>query len=408
VGGLDPNLRPVTPAQPPVGGGQLAIGGRGLVGNYSTRTAADSLGTLVTTQRSGHILGAASAHLELDNGETIVFSGDLGRSQHPLLVPPAPIGAADTIVVESTYGNRSHGDADPVETLADAVRRTAARGGTVIIPSFAVDRTEVLLFHLRQLMADDRVPNLPVYVDSPMALAALAVYREAIANRSAELRPEVLVGHLDPFDTGTLTEVRDVEEPKRLHRNRFPSIIISASGMATGGRVLHHLANRLPDNRNTILLAGFQVAGTRGRRLADGERQIKLLGRYVPVKTEIVNLPALSVHADRDEIVQWLGTATREPLTTFVVHGESEASNPFVMPSKPAWSGPRLCPITWSASVSISDPCRRVMLDAVGDRSSSSLAQEHRDTAEVEDRCWQLSGFVSRPTDAAIDDSTDG
>jgi metallo-beta-lactamase family protein len=282
-------------------------------------------GVHLTFQRAGHILGAASAHLELENGETIVFSGDLGRSQHPLLLPPASIGAADTVVVESTYGNRSHGNGDPVEAMADAIRRTAARGGTVIIPSFAVDRTEVLLFHLRQLMADERVPSLPVYVDSPMALSALAVYREAIANRSSELRPEVLAGHRDPFDTGTLTEVRDVEESKKLHGNRFPSIIISASGMATGGRVLHHLANRLPDNRNTILLAGFQAAGTRGRRLADGERQIKLLGRYVPVKAEIANLPALSVHADRDEIVQWLGTATREPFTTFVVHGESEA-----------------------------------------------------------------------------------
>jgi metallo-beta-lactamase family protein len=233
------------------------------------------------------------------------------------------------MVVESTYGDRVHDAADPLEVLADAISNTAARGGTVVIPSFAVDRTEVVLFHLRALMNANRIPRLPVFADSPMALATLAVYRQAIADGSLEIRDEIVSASDDPFDTSTLTEVRDVEDSKKLHDNAFPSIIISASGMATGGRVLHHLANRLGDRRNTIVLPGFQAAGTRGRRLADGERQIKLLGRYVPVRAQIVNLRSLSTHADSSELIGWLRTVHREPDTTFVVHGESEAAQTF-------------------------------------------------------------------------------
>ncbi len=289
-------------------------------------------GVRVRFRRAGHILGATSVLVELDGssapgaGRTVLVSGDLGRRDHPLLVGPEPAPQADTILIESTYGDRDHDPGDGPARLAEAISETARRGGVVVIPSFAVDRTEVLLFHLRRLVADGAVPDLPVYVDSPMACAALDVYRRAVRERWPEIRPE-LAGDGDLFDPGDLHEVRDVEQSKRLHTMRYPMVIISASGMATGGRVLHHLANRLGDRRNTVILAGYQAAGTRGRRLLEGERQLKLLGRYVPVRADVVDLPVFSVHADRSELVDWLATAPAPPDTLFVVHGEAGAAH---------------------------------------------------------------------------------
>ncbi len=275
---------------------------------------------------AGHILGSATIGLTVgDRGRSVLFSGDLGRPHHPLLVPPAPPEAADIVVMESTYGGRTHDDTGAVDELADAVRRTAARGGTIVIPAFAVDRTEVVLHRLRQLTAAGGIPKLPVYVDSPMALRALGVYRRAIAAGAPDVRGE-LRDHPDPFDTGHLVEVRDVEDSKALADSPHPSIIVSASGMATGGRVLHHLARLLPDPRNTVVLVGFQAAGTRGRQLADGRPEVKMLGRYVRVRAEIANLRSFSVHADHRELMAWLGAATHPPDTIFLVHGEPAAA----------------------------------------------------------------------------------
>lgn len=286
-------------------------------------------GVSVEFRRAGHILGATSVLLRIADGavgeRTLLVSGDLGRREHPLLLGPEPLPAADTVLVESTYGDRDHDAGDGPGCLAEAINATARRGGVVVIPSFAVDRTEVLLYHLRRLVADGAVPDLPVFVDSPMACSALEVYRRAVRERWPEIRPE-LAGDDDLFDPGQLREVRDVEQSKKLHAMRYPCIIISASGMATGGRVLHHLANRLGDRRNTVILAGYQAAGTRGRRLLDGDRQLKLLGRYVPVRAEIVDLPAFSVHADRGELLDWLSTAPAPPDTLYVVHGEASAA----------------------------------------------------------------------------------
>lgn len=286
-------------------------------------------GITVQFRRAGHILGAASVLLQFDGGRRLVVSGDLGRADHPLLRPPESLPQADTVLVESTYGDRDHDRSDGPARLAEVITATARRGGVVVIPSFAVDRTEVLLFHLRRLMRDGAVPDLPVYVDSPMASRALGVYRRAVRERWPELRPELFENgdparHGDLFDPGRLIEVREVEQSKRLHEQRFPSVIISASGMATGGRVLHHLAHRLGDRRNTVVLAGYQAEGTRGRLLAEGAAQLKLLGRYVPVRAQIVDLPAFSVHADRGEILAWLGGAPSPPDTLYVVHGEAE------------------------------------------------------------------------------------
>lgn len=279
-------------------------------------------GVTLTLQPTGHILGSSTAKFEVDGTErSVLFSGDLGRQNHPLLSPPASPDGSNVVVMESTYGGRHHDDTDALTRLGDAVTRTAKRGGTVLIPAFAVDRTEVILFRLRELMAAGSIPDLPVYVDSPMALRALQVYRRAIAGGDRDVRSE-LHDHPDPFDTGQLHEVQDVEASKALAAMVHPAIIVSASGMASGGRVLHHLARLLPDPRNTVVLVGFQAAGTRGRLLADGASEIKMLGRYVRVRADIANIPSFSVHADHGELLDWLRSATTTPDTVYLVHGE--------------------------------------------------------------------------------------
>ena len=286
-------------------------------------------GIRVTLQPAGHILGSATVLVELRDGPTIRFSGDLGRPTHPLLVPPTPVGSCDVLVVESTYGNREHTDpAHNPDALADVITRTVERGGKVIIPAFAVDRTEVLLHHLRLLALDHRLPRVPLYVDSPMALAALQIYREAFEERADDVRPE-LSGRADAakvFDVPDLTEVFDSEGSKQVSRAGGPAIIIAGAGMASGGRVVHHLERFLPDERNSVVLVGFQAAGTRGRQLLDGASSVKIHGRYVRAKAEICDLTGFSVHADASELMTWIRTAERPPDTVFVVHGEAEAS----------------------------------------------------------------------------------
>jgi metallo-beta-lactamase family protein len=278
--------------------------------------------TTLRLTRAGHILGSSTVAIGFDD-RVIAFSGDLGRPAHPVLRPPADPPAANLIVVESTYGDRRH--EPPGDALATVIRRTARRGGSVLIPAFAVDRTEVLLHELARLLRAAEIPELPVYVDSPMALAALAVYRRAIGDGSPEMRPELSEGP-DPFDAGVLHEVRTAAASRELNDPAQPSIVISASGMATGGRVVHHLAGMLPDPRHSIVLSGFQAVGTRGRDLAEGAQQLKMHGRYIRVRAEIVKLPGFSVHADSDELIAWLGRAARPPEACFVVHGEPEAS----------------------------------------------------------------------------------
>jgi len=284
-------------------------------------------GVTLRFRRAGHILGSATATLTLArSGRTVLFSGDLGRPSHPILNPPEPVPDVDIVLVESTYGNRRHDTERARTEFRDAIVRTAKRGGSVVIPAFAVDRTEVVLLELRRLVEGHEIPDLPIFVDSPMALAALEVYRRAIAQRSAEIKPG-FARHEDPFDPGQLSEIRTVAESKDLNQLHYPSIIISASGMASGGRVLHHLATRLPDSRNCVLLVGFQAEGTRGRDLLTGARQVKLHGHYIPVRAEVVDVTGYSIHADQEELVAWLASAPRPPDTAFIVHGEPDASD---------------------------------------------------------------------------------
>lgn len=283
--------------------------------------------TFVTFHPAGHILGASVVAIEFF-GKRLLFSGDLGRPEHPLLTSPekVPAGLFDAVVIESTYGDREH--VEEKSNLAQIIRDTVKRGGSILIPAFAVDRTEVILVELRKLLEAGEIPAIPVYADSPMALRALALYREAINGNSPEIRPEVLADKLtsDPFDSGQLVELPTVEDSMSVNNPTNPCIIISASGMATGGRVVHHLANMLPVAKHTIVLVGYQAIGTRGRRLLEGEEFVKMHGKEVEVKAKIEQVNAFSVHADASELVDWLKTSSEQPKNVFIVHGEGESS----------------------------------------------------------------------------------
>ena len=279
----------------------------------------------VTFFPSGHILGSAYVLLEM-GGKEILFTGDMGRNNHPLLSPPdrAPSVALDAVITESTYGDRVH-EATP-STFAAEINAAIKRGGSILIPAFAVDRTEVILMALRELISSGAVPNIPIYVDSPMALTALDFYRDAVEKGAPELRDGVAKKWkaMDPFDPGNLAEMRTVEESKSLNDITETSIIISASGMGTGGRVVHHLANMLPDPKNTVILVGYQAAGSRGRSLEEGQPRVKIHGKWIPVQAAIAKIESFSVHADSDELIAWLGKI-KNPKKAFVVHGELDS-----------------------------------------------------------------------------------
>ena len=288
-------------------------------------------GAFAEFEPSGHILGSAVLRLReaKERPRTVVFSGDLGRPSHPLLVGPHAPADADAVIIESTYGDRVHDDlADGMEKLAAAITRTIKRGGSVVIPAFAVDRTEVLLKALKDLEDQQRIPRVPIFVDSPMALATLAVYREAIDAGLPEFRSEVLAVGSSVLDLHDLHEARTPQESMALDRGG-PKILVSASGMAAGGRVVHHLKALLPDARNTVILVGFQAFGTHGRALAEGAAQLKIHGQYVKVRAEVVEVPVFSVHGDADELMGWLKSAGRVPPNVFVVHGELGSSTVF-------------------------------------------------------------------------------
>ena len=270
-------------------------------------------------RRAGHILGAATIQLEWA-GLSVVFSGDLGRYNDATMLDPEPVEHADYLLVESTYGNRRHAAADPGNVLAEIIGRTVGRGGTVIIPAFAVGRVQSLLFHLQQLKAAGRLTNVPIFLDSPMAVDASDIFCDHLSDHrlsAAECRAACAVA----------TYTRTVEESKVLMSNPVPKVIISASGMATGGRVLHHLKRYAPDPKNTILFAGFQAGGTRGAAMVSGATSIKIHGEYVAVRAEVKNLEMLSGHADADEILRWLKGFKKSPRMTFITHGEPVASD---------------------------------------------------------------------------------
>jgi metallo-beta-lactamase family protein len=275
----------------------------------------------------GHILGSSIVTLvDEATHRTVVFSGDLGRGNHPLLAPPTPPCESDAIVIESTYGDREHQDvAREMDEMATAITRTIKRGGTVVIPAFAVDRTEVILKALRSLQDEQRIPVVPIHVDSPMALAAMRVYVAAIQDGDPEINSATIAEGPDAIDLPNLHEATTPQQSMALDSGGA-RIIISASGMGSGGRVTHHLKALLPDADNTVLLVGFQAFGTPGRMLLDGASEIRIHGKPVAVRAEVVEIEAFSVHADAGELIDWLTSCQSRPGQVFVNHGEADAS----------------------------------------------------------------------------------
>lgn len=270
---------------------------------------------------AGHLLGSAYARVTVGD-KTILFGGDLGRYGRPVLPDPKPVAHADVLLVESTYGDRLHPPDDEGRRLEQIIKTTVARGGKLIIPSFAIGRVEEVIYWLKKLEDERRIPVLPVYVDSPMASRALQFYAEL----SHELDPDVQRQRgVCAFCTTRMTTVSSVQQSKDLVASRQPAIVIASSGMATGGRVLYHLRACLPDARNTVLFVGFQAAGTRGRSLLDGARTVRLKGQDVPVAATIEYLDSLSAHADFSEILRWLSGFSAPPAMTYLVHGEPVA-----------------------------------------------------------------------------------
>jgi metallo-beta-lactamase family protein len=268
---------------------------------------------------AGHLLGAAMIELRR-NGVSIVFSGDLGRPNSPSLREPAIVEAADYLVLESTYGNRKHDTRNPEDVIAEIVNRTAARGGSILIPAFAVGRAQDLLLLLYRLRRQERIPALPVFIDSPMAVDASDIFRQ----RSGDHRLDIAEVQRA---LAAARPVQTSEESKALDASPMPKVIVSASGMATGGRVLHHLKSYAPDPRNTILFSGFQAGGTRGAAMVAGADSIKIHGTYIPVRASVEILHALSAHADAGEILGWLRHFKRAPKTVFITHGEPDAAD---------------------------------------------------------------------------------
>ena len=279
----------------------------------------------VALTRAGHILGSASVHVDVTGGRRVVFSGDLGRYDAPILPDPAPIGDVDYVVVESTYGDRRHDPTPVLDQLERVMTAAIAREGAIVVPAFAVGRTQELMYHLAVLQRAGRLPRLPSYLDSPMAINATEIYRRHPEDFDDDMRARLASGG-SPLEWGDFRVARTAAESKAINAVPGPLLIVSASGMATGGRVLHHLRERLPDPRSTVLLVGYQAVGTRGRALEEGARAIRIFGEDVPVRARVETVPRLSAHADADGLLRWLRTASRPPRRLFVVHGEPEAA----------------------------------------------------------------------------------
>jgi metallo-beta-lactamase family protein len=323
-------------------------------------------GVEVEFVNAGHLLGSSYARIAV-GGRTILFGGDLGRFGRPVLPDPTMVEEADYLLVESTYGNKVHDVDDEGRKLAEVVNETLARGGRIIIPAFAIGRVEELLYWLKRLEEEKKIPVLPVFVDSPMAIDALARYTQRLDELDPEMRPEVTdekaphgpadrnedvdarrrhaqrERQLCVFSTERFRTVSTSADSRQLTQSKMPAIVISSSGMATGGRVLHHLKAALPDSRNTALFVGYQAAGTRGRQLLDGRTTVKIHGEQVPVHARIESIDSMSAHADSREILRWLAGFKKPPTTTFIVHGEPPAMESLAatIASKLGWSTKR-------------------------------------------------------------------
>jgi metallo-beta-lactamase family protein len=284
------------------------------------RSFAAAPGIDASFTRAGHIIGSACVHLRVD-GRTIAFSGDVGRPVDPIMAAPEPLPSADYVVVESTYGDRRHGS-DVSGALARVIVETIEKRGVVVVPAFAVGRAQHLLYLIGKLRAENRIPSCPVFLDSPMAIDATELFGQHVGDHALSAAQCAALCNVARYS-------QTADQSKEIDRSSGPMIVISASGMCTGGRVLHHLRRFLPDERSTILFVGYQGAGTRGRSLVDGADELKLLGQYVPVRARIVQLDGLSAHADYVELIDWLQRSQLAPRAVFVTHGEASASDAF-------------------------------------------------------------------------------
>ncbi len=285
--------------------------------------------------QAAHILGSSMAEISLvHNGQArrLLFTGDIGRVRDHKVAPgkvvhsgPQEGESADVLVMESTYGNRQHPADDPRPALAAAVRKTVERGGSVVVPAFAVERTQKFLFMLKELMESGQIPRVPVYADSPMAIKAVEIFlkhREDCTEETCRL----IAQYGSPLEWAGFTFASTAAESKKINDSKFPSIIVSSSGMVTGGRIQHHLAQRLPDPRNTVIFIGFQAPGTRGATIKSGAPEVKIYGEIVPIRAQVMAFEQFSDHADPPELLQWLRTFQSQPSATYLVHGEPAAS----------------------------------------------------------------------------------
>lgn len=275
-------------------------------------------GANLVLRRAGHILGASLIEIEWEQ-ISVAFSGDVGRHDDPIMPRPEPMTKGDYLVVESTYGDRLHPKIDPQRTIERIVGTTAKRGGTVVIPAFAVGRAQALLYYFARIKLAGGLGNVPIFLDSPMAVDASEIF--------CKFRPDHKLSYEEcKITCAVATYIRSVEDSKRLSDSPIPKVIISASGMAAGGRVLHHLKRFAQDQRNTILFSGYQAEGTRGAAMISGAKTIRIHGEEIPITAEICNVDALSAHADADEIIEWLKSARVAPKRTFITHGELRAA----------------------------------------------------------------------------------
>lgn len=269
-------------------------------------------------RHAGHILGASFIEIKYKN-KLLLFTGDMGRFQDPVMCAPENITEADYLILESTYGDRIHNNSDPTQKMREIINKTAKRGGTIIIPSFAVGRVQSILYLLYKMIESKSIPHLPIFLDSPMAINSAKIF--------CQYKDEYRMSEDECHAFGNIaTYINTIEESKKLDINRMPKIIISASGMVTGGRVLHHIRSYGTNHKNTILFTGYQALETRGRRIMDGEKEIKMLGEIIPIKAEIQVIDNISAHADYMEILNWLDNFKRSPTKVFITHGEKTAS----------------------------------------------------------------------------------
>ena len=281
---------------------------------------------------AGHILGSSNIELRIrQNGQTrkIIFSGDIGRWDTPILEDPTLFTEADYIIMESTYGNRLHGDRSNIaDLLADIINDTERRGGNIIIPSFAVERSQEVIYYLNNLLMENKIPHLLMFLDSPMAIKVTKIFREHPELFDDEMQ-KLLKQDDSPFNLPRLKMTRTVDESKAINHVKGTVIIIAGSGMCTGGRVKHHLAANISRRESTILFVGYQAVGTLGRRIVDGDPEVRILGQYLPVRAKVEQLHGFSAHADKNELLHWLSGLKNPPKHVFITHGEAEAAHEF-------------------------------------------------------------------------------